>query len=82
MTTTCIHYEIITTPCKGQHMMGLCLKCGRLRDYTELQSKIPFLRESNLNPNVSMEMIMLHRRGRPKKKKEKSRSLTSAGRVR
>ncbi len=39
----CIHYEIISTPAPEQDIIGVCQRCGKVTNYTELQRKYGIL---------------------------------------
>uniref|UniRef100_A0A6M3LHY8 Uncharacterized protein n=1 Tax=viral metagenome TaxID=1070528 RepID=A0A6M3LHY8_9ZZZZ len=81
----CVHYEVITTPSPGGHMIGRCKRCGMETDYTELQKGIPILAcESLLEGGVTMETIMAHETGRTKRmmKLKALQKVGSRGRVR
>ncbi len=81
-TIPCQHYEIISTPAPGKHIMERCIHCGRIVDYSELQQQYPILyNDSLLNREVNMERIMADRNNGGKRKKGRP-SKYSRGRVR
>ncbi len=75
MTKFCMHYMIVSSPEVGKHLIGVCKKCGREVDYTELQQKYPLLSKANYltREELTMSTIMASliggkkTRGRPKK---------------
>jgi len=68
------HYWLVSTPAHGEHIMGKCKRCGKLRDFTVLQEQDKGYRQLCLantltRPEIDMSRIMAVKkpRGRPSK---------------
>jgi hypothetical protein len=57
----CVHHEEVCE--QGEILVGTCIKCGRIKNYTILHDQIPELGDGYSDPDVTMNMLMKSFRG-------------------
>ena len=62
----CQHRELVATN-ENKHLIGRCLLCSRMKDYTVLHNQLPEMKDGYVRP-FTMNEILKTRKGGQKRK--------------